>query len=61
MFPIGKLADSKDTRLVMVAVHRMWALWFQRQRDHQNKALQFHAAQELLVEARDRRILRRGK
>ena len=61
MTPIGKLADHDDARLRMVAVHRMWALWFRRLGDDRNTAVQFYAAQELLVEARERRILKAGR
>jgi hypothetical protein len=61
MTPMHKLANSDDHRLRMVAVHHMWALWFRRQRDDRNMDMQFHAAHELLGEARERRLLRTGR
>jgi hypothetical protein len=60
MTPIGKLIDHDDSRLRMVAVHRMWALWFRQRRDDRNTAVQFHAARQLLDDAREHRILMTG-
>ena len=61
MTPIGPLLTHNDPRLRMVCVHRAWALQYQREHDRQNATVQFHAARELLHEARERRILRTGQ
>jgi hypothetical protein len=56
MTPIGPLVDQKNFHLMMVAIHRSWALDYMRRGQSQKAKMQFRAAQRRLDEARAARL-----